>query len=173
MKLTIKTNITKSMKSIDDLKKRTSQATIESMGVMAKETFKLVEDKYISSQEYEKSGIYTTPPTADLPKTIKKKGRISLTKSSFFSSKTITSRSGELLDSIKKMLSYTYNRLGRFSSEDYEVIITKNRMVIKGSDKAAVLERKRTPISPARKFVTKSARKVITTWKKAWKRVFK
>lgn len=172
-KLSIKTDITKTIKSLEAEKKKLAEATIVSLGQIAESTFKKMEEKYVTSQEYMQNETYTRPPNADIPKTRNTKNGKVLTKTNFFSSKKIISRVGGLLDSIKSLASTTFDRIGTWKTDDYEVKISSNKVKISYvSDKAATLERKRSPKGPARKIVYKAGKAVISVWKKAWKKVF-
>ncbi len=168
--LTIKSNINDALKKIENSGKKLETAKVEAMGAIAQAAFKEIEQKYISSETYAQNNAYKSPSDADIPKSIRSKSGTKFTTTQFFSSKKVISRSGDLLRSIKAMANFAFDKIGVFTSDDYEVRISKNKLTILASSKAAVIERKKSPIASARRIVTKAFRKSITTFKKAYKK---
>lgn len=172
--VSIKSNINKSLDDLKKVSKKIEKAKVESLGIIAKNAFIELENKYIDSDKMKVGETYKPSSDGNIPKSFNSKnGGKSLSKKMFFNSKKIISRTGELYNSIKQMASFVYDKKGTWVSDDYEVKITSDKMYIYGSDKAAVLERKKTPISGARRIMTKSFRKAITTFKKAFVRIMK
>lgn len=173
-KITVKHNINNVIKDLGKTKLNVQDATITALGTIVQESFKTVENKFVSENQYIEGTNYIAPPNADIPKSIRNRnGSKNLTKRTFFSSKTVISRSGSLLESIRSIIATTF-RIGSFKTDDYLIKITKNKAIICAvSTKAAVLERKKTPISGARRIITKSTRSVVKLWTRVWKKAFK
>lgn len=166
-------DITKTIKGLDVTKKHIAEATVASLGQIAQSSFQKMDQKYIDSAKYEKRNNYTPPSYADTPKFIKTKSGKVLSKQNFFSSKIIISRSGGLISSVRDLATTIFDRIGTWVTDDYEVIITKNKLKIKiVSAKALVLEYRKNQKGTSRRFMRKSINATINLWKKTWKKVF-
>lgn len=172
-KISIKADFTKTIKGLDVTKKHIAEATVTALGEIAQKSFQKMETKYIDSTAYSKNNNYTPPPYADIPKSRKTKNGRVLSKLFFFSTKKIITRSGGLLGSVGELATTIFDRIGTWSTDDYEVRITKNKLKITMvSVKALVLEYKKNPRGTARRFMRKSINATINVWKKTWKKVF-
>jgi hypothetical protein len=129
-KLSIKADFTKTIKGLDVTKKHIEDATVIALGEIAQKSFQKMETKYIDSTSYYEKTQYTPPPYADIPKSVKTKNGRVLTKQNFFSTKKIITRKGGLLSSVGELADTIFNRIGTWTTDDYEVRITKNKLKI-------------------------------------------
>lgn len=182
----MRSNIKDIIKGIEKHKSDMHKATAIAQSEMIQVMFREMEEKYVVPGNNENGRAYLSTSEADIPRLNRintKQGIIKrLTKTLYFSSKQVISRTGELLQSIKILSAQVWPTDGikTVVTDDYKVEYKQNSVTITTqSDKARMMEIKRAAAGTkaARKILTKTFRSGIkaynTQLKKLWKRLGK